>query len=881
MTSGKKLTTAEEAFDVCRRLEIQRGAMARYPVDRTLDLLDRLGRIWGDPELAARKKLLATLPDSTGFSPEMLRLAFDELASILNRDHLARKLRTELRGYPRQGDFASFDPNTGARLAWHPLGTLFHVLSGNVFLVGAGSLAIGAITGNVNILKMSSGETAFLPRLLETLAEIDRDGVLTRSNELVEFSSSSTEVKKAFQETVDGILVWGGEEAVRAYRDGSPSRVRVVLYGPKLSVGIVTSAGLARVSAEEVGQRLAHELAIWDQNACTAPQVCYVQGTVEAEQVAAATAAALAKVNVTLPPGAAGPDTATEIQKWRGVYEVAEARGEAKLFQSPRGVDWTVIYDTNPEVKDSPLHRTLRIVPYREFREVRDACLLPMRTYVQTIGLCAGTAEISTLVEDLGHLGVLRILDLGEMSTGGMIDEPHDGLYDLPQLMNLVVSHVKPPDGNHPQETRTSAQRAAEIDERFRDLVRLAARTPFYAETLARPEEFRTIADLAKLPVLTKAQIEANTPPGGTRLLGAGGRADWRGGYVTRSGGSTGEPKFSYLSGREWEELLAVAVRNFRAMGLKPGDRMANFMLAGDLYGSFVSFDHINRALDLVSFNFAQSNDPEFFAKVARQFEIRAVEGMPSTLIPLLRGAKRQDPAFRLDTIIYAGMPMAEAELEWMRRELGAKRIASVIGTTETGQYAYQCEAQTGRFHHLVDDYVYVEIVDEDAKPVAPGEAGKILVTALRKTSIPTLRYEIGDRGRILPASCRCGRTERVLEFLGRADDLITIGLMNLEYAQISAALASFPISVLQVQADSASSGEILILRAESDRPDEIDPAEVRQALFAKIPVLAKRISEKAIGEIRVETLPSGALPRNPRTGKVRLVEDLRLGKIK
>jgi len=58
--------------------------------------------------------------------------------------------------------------------------------------------------------------------------------------------------------------------------------------------------------------------------------------------------------------------------------------------------------------------------------------------------------------------------------------------------------------------------------------------------------------------------------------------------------------------------MLENAVGIFKEIGLGQGDRLANFMLAGDLYGSFVSFDHITTgwALPLLPLLEAQSLTP-------------------------------------------------------------------------------------------------------------------------------------------------------------------------------------------------------------------------------------------------------------------------------
>ena len=61
----------------------------------------------------------------------------------------------------------------------------------------------------------------------------------------------------------------------------------------------------------------------------------------------------------------------------------------------------------------------------------------------------------------------------------------------------------------------------------------------------------------------------------------------------------------------------------------------------------------------------------------------------------------------------------------------------SIIGANDGCQVAYQCEAMSGAMHHIVDDFNYVEIVDDNWKPVAQGQPGRILITSLLKHSFP------------------------------------------------------------------------------------------------------------------------------------------------
>ena len=213
--------------------------------------------------------------------------------------------------------------------------------------------------------------------------------------------------------------------------------------------------------------------------------------------------------------------------------------------------------------------------------------------------------------------------------------------------------------------------------------------------------------------------------------------------------------------------------------GLQQGDRMANFMLAGDLYGGFVSFDHINSQLGVTTFAFAGSDDVELFVKTVGQFNINVVQGVPTSLLPFLRKAKSINPNLTIEKVIYAGSPMASADKQWLRKRLGTQKISSVIGANDGGQIAYQCQYLKANEHHLVEDYNYIELVDDHGQPVADGEEGRILITSLEKYAFPLIRYDIGDSGRFVEKNCSCGERVRTIQYLGRSDETLAVGMLN------------------------------------------------------------------------------------------------------
>ncbi len=806
---------ANEAADLCARAEAGFKRLNGLPLDKILDILGKMSEKWADPDYRLRKLALEQLPEETGFSAEMVELGLKELCWTFDPPVLRKKIATELRGVPQTGP-GSYNYSTRTEFNWRPLGTVLHVLSGNVFLVAAGSLVEGLLTGNATILKMSSSEKIFPRLLLESLRECDKEGIVSGSVFLADYSSSQADVIAEFKKRVDAILVWGGEGAVKAYRDGLPARTKLVVFGPKLSLAVATKEGLRAQGLELAAQRLAWDISIWDQNACTAPQACFVEGEAGAASLAGALAVAMKQISKKIPAGRLDADTAAEIRKIRTVFEIAQTRKEGGLLGSEKNLDWTIVVDKNMELEPSPLHRTVKITPYKDSNEVSRQ-LERMRGYIQTVGLAVSPGERKEIVSKLEKSGALRIVETGSMA-GGEIDDPHDGGYDLPQLMNLVFTRAAPPAGLEPGDLLTGEERTGVINARFKELIGTARASVYYSKIL-KGLKINTIADIGKIPVLTREKMEANMPPRGCGLytgeLKEGGfPGAITGGYVARSGGSTGAPKFSIYDGRDWEAMINHAVGILRACGLKPGDRLANCFMAGELYGGFVSFDHINCRTGATTFAFAGEVRPEMFADVWKKFSINAIEGIPSSMMPALRKAKKLEPALTLETIIFAGSPLSETDRAWLKSALKAERVSSVIGANDGGQIAYQCPELSGAFHHTADDFNYIEIVDEKGRGVPDGKPGRILITSLLKFAFPLIRYDVGDLGRIIPGKCACGRTGRVLEFLGKYGDDFTMGCMNLRYQDIRGALKKFSFTELQVAVKNSAGGEILALPA-------------------------------------------------------------------
>ncbi|WP_219835800.1 phenylacetate--CoA ligase family protein [Paenibacillus sp. R14(2021)] len=97
-------------------------------------------------------------------------------------------------------------------------------------------------------------------------------------------------------------------------------------------------------------------------------------------------------------------------------------------------------------------------------------------------------------------------------------------------------------------------------------------------------------------------------------------------------------------------------------------------------------------------------------------------------------------------------------------------KVFNRYGSREVGDMACECDRHEGL--HVSELMHYVELVDDEGKPVAPGEAGHIVVTSLSNYAMPLIRYRIGDMAVWSEQPCSCGRPHRLLkEIFGRESD--------------------------------------------------------------------------------------------------------------
>jgi phenylacetate-CoA ligase len=99
-------------------------------------------------------------------------------------------------------------------------------------------------------------------------------------------------------------------------------------------------------------------------------------------------------------------------------------------------------------------------------------------------------------------------------------------------------------------------------------------------------------------------------------------------------------------------------------------------------------------------------------------------------------------------------------------------KLYSTYASTEMQTAFTECSAGVGGHHH--PELLYVELLDDNNQPVAPGQDGEVTITTLGVEGMPLLRYKTGDICRYYEEPCSCGRhTMRLSPVIGRRKQMI------------------------------------------------------------------------------------------------------------
>ncbi len=246
------------------------------------------------------------------------------------------------------------------------------------------------------------------------------------------------------------------------------------------------------------------------------------------------------------------------------------------------------------------------------------------------------------------------------------------------------------------------------------------------------------------------------------------------------TGGSTGTPLHFYITRESYEWRTAVSDRGYGWAGAEEGQRSyyvwgvsirpptVTQRIKAGLHHKFQSRKFFD------SFDFTEDRK-SLCCRQIQSFRPRVIVGYAGNLVDLALFVRQNTEAlaWRSESAVTAADGLRPGQRELIEEVL-SKEVFLTYGSREFMLIGAECPAHRG--YHLSIDNLWVEVVDDDGKPVPPGESGRILVTDLHNKATPFIRYEIGDVGVMAAEPCSCGLPFPMLERVeGRIQERIQL----------------------------------------------------------------------------------------------------------
>ncbi|MBU0527359.1 hypothetical protein KKE92_02675 [Candidatus Micrarchaeota archaeon] len=291
-------------------------------------------------------------------------------------------------------------------------------------------------------------------------------------------------------------------------------------------------------------------------------------------------------------------------------------------------------------------------------------------------------------------------------------------------------------------------------EEQLEKMFQAASETEYYKHLFESP-----VDSLSDFPITEKNKVRDNPD---SFIRNGINKQDLK---VLRTSGSSGKPMKIYSDMES--SLFRKCLDDASALekGRSPLDVIARIEARGyyqkprfdSKFGLFRNiFFHVNEDIGNI-------------LSIMRKKKVDGLGGYPS-MIYLIAKANMENP-IKLKSAI-CGAEMLTKDYRKTIEESFSCPVFNMYGCWEFGPLGWECPEEHSL--HINTNSVILEIVDSKGNAKNSG-LGEVVLTSLRNTTMPLIRYKIGDLAS-WGKECSCGRSLPVLKSIeGRCDDMITL----------------------------------------------------------------------------------------------------------
>ena len=281
-----------------------------------------------------------------------------------------------------------------------------------------------------------------------------------------------------------------------------------------------------------------------------------------------------------------------------------------------------------------------------------------------------------------------------------------------------------------------------------------------YKKNKVRPEDIKTLKDIEKLPIISKANVRDNHQA----IIAQG--TDLKKCRISKTSGSTGIPLKIVENQSSVDYSRACVNFAFFEQGVRLGDVLADFTHLDDK-----KWEYKRKFIDkyyLSIFNSYEEN-----LELLRKIKPSVLYAGPFTSCLHCKVAEALGitDIHPRTTIMQGGTLVPE--IRKFVEKVFQTTVMETYGAREFMRLAFECDAHNGM--HAISDAAIMEFLKNN-EPLHSEEEGEIIVTGLYNYAMPLIRYNIGDLGILSQEKCSCGRTYPLIENVtGRQDDFFTL----------------------------------------------------------------------------------------------------------
>lgn len=301
-----------------------------------------------------------------------------------------------------------------------------------------------------------------------------------------------------------------------------------------------------------------------------------------------------------------------------------------------------------------------------------------------------------------------------------------------------------------------------------------------------KPDDIQSLADLQKLPFITRQDLQNNYPFG---LFAVPMSSVVR---LHASSGTSGRSTVFGYTRRDVETWSELTARSLVAAGLTKNDIIHNAFGYG-LFTSGLGLQYGAEKIGASVIPMSGGNSKRQIM-ILQDFGPTAICCTPSYVLHLAAQGSALGvdmKALKLRVGIFGAEPWNSAMCGEIEKIYGITAL-NIFGLSEVMGPGIAMECLEGRNGmHIFEDHFLVETINPQTGEVLPeGAEGEIVFTTLTKEAFPLIRYRSGDISRLITEPCRCGRSHVKMDrILKRSDDMLIIRGVNVFPAQIETIL--------------------------------------------------------------------------------------------